>query len=744
MRCLWLILVLFGAALLLDPPEGESCGPFLPDAQFVYLHNPGPGFVRGELGIVQPKYFRRNLVVAYRYLSGVPLSAEEVRALGPVQWPSVEWPAGLQMGGPVSAARWLQARNAVPGVQPLKEIDVYRHTMIEGYYAAYQNCMDDAFDSAAQTLAKRIRTWGAKSALVAEWLRGQDEVFANCGGDQLIFNTPPPRIERAAFHNPAPLPPGADPLLAADRQYQTAAAAFYGAKYKDAEQAFQAVGANANSPWRNSAQYLIARTLIREGTVDGSRDALARAETALRAILKDPAQENRRASAQGLLEYVQGHLDPEGRMVELGEALSKPGLGDGIRQAMTDYTSLWDRVNKGPAARSDLADWITAFQTGDRQHAVERWRKDGGAPWLVAALAWAQGTDSAAAELIVAAQKLGTDSPAYATAAFHGIRLETARGARDAAREWADEALAAKLPLDARNALLAQRMALARDWPEFLRFAPRSPVAATAAMSDESLANYRDMISGAPVFDWDAAEALNRKVPLELWVDASRNSLLPPRLQAEVTQAGWVRAVIVGRAAEARQLAARLAEVRPELAQAMRQYAGEQSAASARFDAVFLILHNPGLSPVVREGFGRYAEKPGDLNDFRDNWWNLAGSADALISGNPSRGQLNQGRAASEPATFLPAAQRAQGEAEWKALVAAAAAAPNYLGAETIAWAQAHPQDPRAPEALHLAVRATRYGQRDAGTSAWSKKTFQLLHAKYPRSEWAKKTKYWY
>jgi hypothetical protein len=48
------------------------------------------------------------------------------------------------------------------------------------------------------------------------------------------------------------------------------------------------------------------------------------------------------------------------------------------------------------------------------------------------------------------------------------------------------------------------------------------------------------------------------------------------------------------------------------------------------------------------------------------------------------------------------------------------------------------------PQALHLAVRATRYGCMNAQSGAASKQAFDLLHRKYPKTEWARKTKFWY
>jgi TolA-binding protein len=71
-------------------------------------------------------------------------------------------------------------------------------------------------------------------------------------------------------------------------------------------------------------------------------------------------------------------------------------------------------------------------------------------------------------------------------------------------------------------------------------------------------------------------------------------------------------------------------------------------------------------------------------------------------------------------------------------------ALPNYLCRQVIQWATNNPQDPRVPEALHLAVNSTRHGCTDSASGRWSKAAFDLLHRKYPNSTWAKKTPYWF
>jgi len=718
-HCTFIVLVLFAVPWLLDPPEGSACGPFPFEAQFTFVHQPPPSFLHGELGIVKPEYYRRHLIVAYRYLSHAPLTTAEVAALNPEPPQASESPASPESGmQPVD--RWIAQRNAVVGSQPVRWIQTLRSVYGNGYYGAYENCLSDAFDSATATLVARIARWGLKSAQTAEWIRGQDAVFSNCDG----HGPNEPQV-------PAALPADADPLLRADRQYQIAAAAFYGGRFTTAEKDFREVAANPESPWREWGPYLTARALIREGTILESPTALAAAEKALEAIVHDQKQKRWQASAQGLLGFVRARLHPDDRMVELGVELSMPGLGAGIQQAITDYTAIWDRQGHGPVARSDLADWITAFQARDEKRSLERWSSGGGTAWFIAALVAAPTDGPATPELLAEARKLRPTDPAYATAAYHAIELLRARGQPDEARRWTDAALAAKLPMEVQNPMRAERLALARDWTEFLRYAPRRPVAMDQVATDEPLSDAGKGAEG-PAFDRDAVDALNRKVPLGLWVDASRNPLVPGRLQAQIAQSGWVRAVLLGHSEQAHKLARRVAELSPELAAAMHAYEAEKAADAARFNAILLMLRTPGLEPVVRAGFGRELQVT-RRDPFRDNWWKLKAP-----SGN------GEPPADNSPALFLNEPQRDSGAKEWDDLLAAAATGSTCLCDAAVTWARGHPRDPRVPEGLYLAVLATHYGPTDEDTSACSHKAFEFLHAHYPKSEWAKETKYWY
>jgi hypothetical protein len=127
----------------------------------------------------------------------------------------------------------------------------------------------------------------------------------------------------------------------------------------------------------------------------------------------------------------------------------------------------------------------------------------------------------------------------------------------------------------------------------------------------------------------------------------------------------------------------------------------------------------------VDSGYGRDTGEPTKIDPFRDNWWCSPKAID------------------SPGAPFLPATSRAQAAAERHKLQSVPPT-PDWLAAQTLAFARAHSQDPRVPEALYLVVRATRFGCTGGQTGDFSHRAFDLLHRSYPGSEWAAKTPYWF
>ena len=142
------------------------------------------------------------------------------------------------------------------------------------------------------------------------------------------------------------------------------------------------------------------------------------------------------------------------------------------------------------------------------------------------------------------------------------------------------------------------------------------------------------------------------------------------------------------------------------------------------------------MKPYVDSGYGRTTQELAKIDPYRDNWWCSPGAINAPYRDLPPKPGVS-----AEP--FLSAADRQQATSQVKKLQSIATA-PDLLAAQTLAFAQRHPQDPRVPEALYLAVRATRYGCTDSQTGGFSQRAFDLLHRRYPNTEWAKRTPYWF
>jgi hypothetical protein len=234
-------------------------------------------------------------------------------------------------------------------------------------------------------------------------------------------------------------------------------------------------------------------------------------------------------------------------------------------------------------------------------------------------------------------------------------------------------------------------MALARNFDEFLRYAPRRPV---AEMTDE----VQPSDTKEDDLDEDAAGVFNLNLPVTYLKQAQASTLLPNHVRQELGRVIFVRTLL-------------LSDAPP-------------------FDQIFRLLHSPGMQLYLQPGYGRNTKEVDQIDIYRDNWWCSADLPNAPSHEPPKAG--------ISKAPFLSAAEHQQA-AEEAAKLRAAGAAPDWLGAQTLAFAQAHPQDPRVPEALYLVVHATR-----DKTGDFSKRAFDLLHGRYPNSEWAKKTPYWF
>jgi len=322
-------------------------------------------------------------------------------------------------------------------------------------------------------------------------------------------------------------------------------------------------------------------------------------------------------------------------------------------------------------------------------------------------------------------------------------------------RKRVDEAVIrhrSSLNKSALNELLNLRMAVSVDLEEFLKYAQRVP--AGLSFNDDGREIPEDQnedlevtrgLRGKEFFDPDAARTLNQAMPLVLLKQAAESKTLAEHLRRDVAQAAWLRAVLLGDNKTATELVPRLNELVPKISPLLDGFINAPQPDAGKFAALYAWLKFPGLEPVVDAGIIRQTEL-GEQDVYRDNWW--CGSA--ISPDFAAKLEDNKDKPAPEfkldlntLPVFLTESQRAVAAKEYSLLVGLGAA-PNYLCRQVIQWGTKNPDDPRVPEALHLAVKTTRYGCTNKETGRWSKAAFDLLHKRYPTSTWAKQTPYWF
>lgn len=288
---------------------------------------PYTDYAAGRLGVISPKFSRSMLIAAYRHIAGNGLNASEQRALIDVWRAEIDRKDFTDNKVDEAVKTWVAERKKV--VSEEKPPALYLERTYGGY-DFFPNCTKNAFETAAETLRARVASYGATDANVRNWIEGQDAVFENCSKGKNI---------------PAPLEPGAPQWLQKDRAYQIGAARFYSLDYAAAKETFAEIAQDTESPWKETADYLIARTLIRRASLGenaaASRPLYEEAEKHLEKFIGSGSRFS--DSARSLTALVKYRLRPSERVSELAKDITIYAGTSDFRQDVIDYTWLLDK-----------------------------------------------------------------------------------------------------------------------------------------------------------------------------------------------------------------------------------------------------------------------------------------------------------------------------------------------------------------------------------------------------------------
>ncbi|HEX8124972.1 MAG TPA: hypothetical protein VF548_05255 [Allosphingosinicella sp.] len=702
----------------------------------------------GRLGMLTARSPKSLLYLDWRLLHGLAVGPEAGTALTS---PCCGEPSSLGPNDGVYG--WMEARSIVPDAVPSPP---YIPTERSGPdYTSVQNCFRDAFDTAAQTLRDRAGRFGKASPAVRAWLETQDAVFDSCGSEGARL---------------PPLMAGAPDWLKADRAYQEAAFALYNRRNGEAAERFAAIARDSNSPWRSKGLYLRIRALQREALATRDAEAIARARSALEELASAPAGTYGRGEVRKMLRALAYRDRPTALLAELETELRRPKADSDIAFALRDYFLLGEKA----AAPPEIADWIETLQAGEDSpgldHARERWAATKDPAWLLAALSLAPPGHESAPRLAADAAGIHRGEPAWLTAQYHLTRLRIGGDEPGSTRARLDSILAdPNLTLGERNLFSGARTQVAADLGELARFSVRQAfcggpgeycVGDDWARNDGNLAPHR---GGWVALGADSRAIIDR-LPLYARIALSKSAELPAPLRLDIALTNFARAVQFQDDRAVDKVVGDLAVLLPQMRRDWQSIAATRPGEAKRFAEYFAMAKLPGLrTDLIAFSYTRPAGSIADFQGrwadwmivprgggpvqfpkpaaYQSGWYDRTGDSSDLVclgqcgrSGFPFRlpdfVESAKAATAAERATFRTYEQEEP-----------APPGASSLWDRSLAYVRAHPADPRSPEMLYRLIRVARWG---GNHDHLGRRAFQLLHARHARSEWAKRSPYYY
>ena len=898
-----IICVVLAAILFQSHVRTNACGPSELVPIFVFKESsdfPFSDFAAGKIGIVQPTFGRKTLLIAYRYLNGGTFTPDEQEALVRALRGKPPEDQGEEV-----VKLWVTARKeVVPDEENPPEIYTEREY---GGYDFFPNCSRNAFEVATATLKERVAKHGAADRHVRAWLAAQDLVFQNC------------QAGAAIPHRSGPESPE---WLRKDRDYQIGAALLYSLNFDAARSQFAKIASDPESPWQETADYLVGRTLVRQASLSRDearkRESYEQAEQHLTIIAARRGRFSK--PAEKLISLIKYRARPDERIRELATTLTHDFGNENLQQDLIDYAWLFDRiedrilkaeekrrkaltgetdedenrgwVNKEAKERydavqrgdlieinlspkkpdgsysgyihlyfkptvstvevklafeeqlgrpltpdeqkelderheaalkarqdrispnrqfsragltehvgcdydcermtldlapaflrdDDLSDWILTMQSPDSRaynHALAKWRETKSPAWFVAAITKAGPASPRPQGLIAYAARIDRESPAFATAMYHRVRLELAAGKLNEARKILDEVVmpnSSGFTTSTRNLFLEQRMHLSDSVNDFLKFAQRKPAAfyeegvlgsikdhvrvAKARwdlyrrFSSQSLNHlprptredyeqgvderYQDFLPWDDRYqiDDEAIEILNWHFSLEQLEGVARSAVLPHYVRRSLVLAVWTKAIVLRQDAIATRIAPEVSAVAPEMGSELKPYLEANTAKQREHAALFALLKFPSLTPLVAGGIPEFTSSEQVEYYFETSWWCTPSQTEYSV-----KDSREVPKNVSKP-PFLTRLQLEQARKERTALIAIGDG-KSYLGKRVLEWAKAQPDDPRIPEALFIAFNAN--ARYKYGCDGWEhdeetqNAAAALLRERYPHSPWTAK-----
>ena len=419
----------------------------------------------------------------------------------------------------------------------------------------------------------------------------------------------------------------------------------------------------------------------------------------------------------------------------------------------------------------NLSDWIMTFQSKDPKaysHSVSKWRSTHSTAWLAVALTKSDKLSRGLARLMRDAEQIPADAPSFPTVAYHLSRLYLEVNRPAAAQKLLDKIITTQfesLPVSSQNLFLEQRIKLAGNVDEFLKFAMRKPAAfyeygVVGRISDllrvqkslwdpeyyketkeeyetKTEEQFKDFLpwDERRAFDPNSADLFNWHFSVASLLEAARKPELPDYLRRSLMISVWTRAILLKNYSVALEVSDELARLAPEMSSLLTSFQNAQTREQRESEALYTILKFPSLTPFVPSGVQRLASAEDSEYYFETSWWCTPDDTEYNLDGTESQ------KVVPSPKFLNP--RIVAGAKKEREALSALGDAKSYLGKKVLEWALRSPDDPRIPEALYIGIQANQSYKYGCGSWEQDPETRTaletLLKGKYAHTVWVSK-----
>jgi hypothetical protein len=647
-------------------------------------------------------------------------------------------------------SQWNQAALAIDGnVTDLEAV-------IEKSDKRYLYYQTEPYSRALEQLVDRESIYTPEE--LREWVRGQQQVFVGMFESSQALSLNPVakslswgQLIKAWLQKTIRFP-GNDSkstkeLLAADKEYQEAALAFYNENYSNAAQILWRIYQNPDHPHRGLAVLTLGRLFVRVDNLTYEKELenknhwaesdyqknLKATETYYVRVLKDKSLSSVHLELQKMLDYVLYRTDPVKRLIESENAMlaqinARPK--DFMRQFKDwddliyhqVYIPLRYQKNLGHIDTyiqaindntSTFGKFIVSWYQPDRSSASEslsRYREHDNVMWLILAARQATPTTAEWLQIDNEIHKIPPTSPYYETAQYYLlIQKKTDTNQIGDVKKTAESLMAEAYKnhrLLSYNLFATVRESLETDFDSFAPFSLRYPLAEKffihVGTLIEPYMSQPTIVLQKPRLSAKAKGYVNQLPPQEMLVAIQTANQWPQSIRRYALLTAFNKALYQKNVDALDAIAKVAPAIDPSLSNLFSQYPAKSAAKEIK---LFQAARISVFLPLVYDSISG-----GDADEFMDK------PIEELMNiDNYHRNWITKEKCSTK-----------------------------FLMATTLDFMDKYPEN-RDPQLLHEIVNVSRYNDcKDEETTAYSKRAYQMLHNTFPTSTWAKQTKYWY